>query len=416
MLTLLEKLKHHGEVRTVMIDQALVSGTNFLSGVLIARALGPDQFGVFSLAWTGILFAIRLHFSAVTAPMMSIGPKEHSGQPHYYNKALGQHLIVMVILIMLTALGAWISDRYFDQRQLDGFVLVLPMIVAVFTTQEFLRRMCFTQHRPNRALVSDILRYAVQLTLLIGLWLTGNASLDRMLWIIAFCGFLGCLPMLGLGLSIAHDKRHWVRHFNFSKWMIGGSVVQWFAGNLFLVATGAVVGASAAGAFRAAQQLTGPMQVLMQGLDNLIPVRLAEALNTSDRNGLRKQANRLVLLTALASAPIIGLLIAVPGPIMKLFFGASFAPFAHLVPWFAVATGLMTLATAWRGGLRALEATRPFFTVYAISALICLVIAEPLVRAYGLEGAVAGVVGLTLLQQSYFALLFYRQTRALPDE
>ena len=192
--------------------------------------------------------------------------------------------------------------------------------------------------------------------------------------------------------------------------MIGGAVVTWFSGNLFLVAAGAVLGASAAGAYRAAQQLTGPLQVLMQGLDNLIPVSLAEALS-SHRDDLRKQANRLTILTVAACAPLVGLLVVVPEPLMRLFFGDSFAPYAYLVPWFTLATATITIATAWRGGLRALEITRPFFMIFAVSAALCMLTAEFLVRQYGLQGAVLGVVAVTALQQSYFAVLFYKNAR-----
>ena len=411
---LIKRLKRSTEVQIVLVDQALVSGTNFLSGVILARALGPDQFGVFTLAWTGILFAISLHFSAITAPMMSIGPKEQDSQPLYYSKVFTQHVLISSLLVVLTAVAASLSDSYFEQRNLESFVLVLPAIVGAFTTQEFLRRLCFTQHRPQRALISDLLRYGLQLILLLAIWQRDGSNLDQMLWVIALCGLLGCFPLFGLGLRFIHDSVHWVRHIHFSKWMIGGSMVQWFSGNLFLIATGALIGASAAGAFRAAQQLTGPLQVLMQGLDNLIPVRLAEALQRGDHSGLRKQANQLVVMTALASAPVIALLVTIPEPIMLFFFGHSYQPYAYLVPWFAAATGLMTLATAWRGGLRALESTRPFFTVYAVSAVLCLLTAETIVRSYGLMGAVLGVVGLTCLQQGYFGLLFYLQTRTTP--
>ena len=120
-------------------------------------------------------------------------------------------------------------------------------------------------------------------------------------------------------------------------------------------------------------------------------------------------------MTALASAPVIALLVVVPQPIMNLFFGGSYEPYAYLVPWFALATGLLTLATTWRGGLRALEVTRPFFTVYAVSAIVCLLTAENVVRSYGLFGAVLGVAGLTCLQQGYFGVLFYMQTRIKRD-
>ena len=37
-------------------DQALVSGMNFMTNVLLARLLGMKEFGIFTLAWMAVLF------------------------------------------------------------------------------------------------------------------------------------------------------------------------------------------------------------------------------------------------------------------------------------------------------------------------------------------------------------------------
>ena len=44
-------LKRYGHVNWALADQAVVSGTNFLTGILLARHLGMVEYGVYTLAW-----------------------------------------------------------------------------------------------------------------------------------------------------------------------------------------------------------------------------------------------------------------------------------------------------------------------------------------------------------------------------
>src|ERR1700679_2383760 len=57
-------------------DQALVSGANFLTFALLARALGVSEFGVFALSWAMVLLANSVQMALIVSPMMSVGPKQ----------------------------------------------------------------------------------------------------------------------------------------------------------------------------------------------------------------------------------------------------------------------------------------------------------------------------------------------------
>ncbi len=41
-----EFVKRYSDINLVLLDQAMVSGVNFLTGILIARFLGIEEFGV----------------------------------------------------------------------------------------------------------------------------------------------------------------------------------------------------------------------------------------------------------------------------------------------------------------------------------------------------------------------------------
>jgi hypothetical protein len=49
-----------GRELSALGDQALVSGANFATNVILARELGMRDFGVFSLTWMAVLFAASL--------------------------------------------------------------------------------------------------------------------------------------------------------------------------------------------------------------------------------------------------------------------------------------------------------------------------------------------------------------------
>ena len=45
-------LARYSHVNWALADQTMVSGVNFLTGILLARHLGIEEFGRFTLAWT----------------------------------------------------------------------------------------------------------------------------------------------------------------------------------------------------------------------------------------------------------------------------------------------------------------------------------------------------------------------------
>ena len=65
-----------GKELSALCDQALVSGANFATNVILARALGIREYGVFALSWMAVLFVASLQWAFIVSPMMSVGPKQ----------------------------------------------------------------------------------------------------------------------------------------------------------------------------------------------------------------------------------------------------------------------------------------------------------------------------------------------------
>ena len=73
------------ETIAVLAGQLLVSASNFMTGILLARSLGPEGYGRYALAMGTMLFLGSIQTALIISPMMVKGPgrAEGAGKGHY---------------------------------------------------------------------------------------------------------------------------------------------------------------------------------------------------------------------------------------------------------------------------------------------------------------------------------------------
>ena len=90
-----------------LLDQGVVSGCNFLLGVLLARLLGLNDFGVFTLCWSVLLLTAGIQNALVIYPMLTLGPKLIGRAAREYYIASFYHQMAFAILsVSIIILGA----------------------------------------------------------------------------------------------------------------------------------------------------------------------------------------------------------------------------------------------------------------------------------------------------------------------
>src|SRR5438093_13556391 len=79
-------------------DQALISGTNFATGILTARALHPDEFGTFSIIYVGLLLGNILQSTLVTQAHNVLGATRSGRDYRRYttSAAVGQIALIAI--------------------------------------------------------------------------------------------------------------------------------------------------------------------------------------------------------------------------------------------------------------------------------------------------------------------------------
>ena len=389
----------YSQINWALADQAVISGVNFLTGILLARYLGLEGFGQFTLAWMAVLFVNALQHATIIAPMMSIGPKQPAAElPAYYGAVIVQQVVFSLCGFVVLFAAVEATPLVFPDWGLGGLGLPLASAAVAFQCQDFLRRYLFARGRAAQAFVNDGVRYFGQLAVLTWLFLSfpDRRESESALWVIAgtaaaaaFCGvFLVERIAWAPGALRATAARHW----RFSRWLAGSAVMQWVTANLFLLAAGALLGTAAVGALRAAQTLMGPCNILFQGLENVVPARAAWHFQHGGAAALVGYMKKIGLVFGLVTAGIAVVAAAAPDFWLGLAYGGEYVGYGYLVRWYAVVYVIAFLSVPLRAGLRAIAHTPAIFWGNLWMALFSILFAYPLIKYFDLPGVVIGTL------------------------
>ena len=389
----------YSHINWALADQTMVSGVNFLTGILLARYLGVEEFGRFTLVWLAVLFVNNIQHTAINSPMMSIGPKQPEAEtPAYYGAIIVQQLIFSCVVFFLFYTGVLLSAVVFPEWRVESLALPLAIAATASQLQDFLRRYFFTRGRAAMAFINDTIRYLGQIVLLIWLFTAFEGAMDtaKVIWIIAILAAIatafGAFFIEPIALNAVVLSNITSRHWHFSKWLTGSALMQWATGNLFIIAAGAILGASAVGALRAAQNLMGLVHILFMGLENIVPSRAARLFHSGGKQALSKYLKKVTLFGGGATAVIAVIAAAVPALWLRLAFGSEFQGYGFILQWWAAIYVLIFLSLPLRAGLRAIEQPRAIFWAYLGMTLFSILAAYPMVENLGLTGAMGGIL------------------------
>src|SRR3954467_3075210 len=115
-----------------LADQGVVLFSNFVTMVLLARAMTPHEFGSFVVVYTGLLFANGFQQSLITRPHnVFAAPMRETVQEVYTGGAAGLQLLLATLFATLPLAGAVVA--YF--MGLHATWLLLGLSAAVFCWQ-----------------------------------------------------------------------------------------------------------------------------------------------------------------------------------------------------------------------------------------------------------------------------------------
>jgi len=412
---------------TALVDQGIVSGTNFLTGLVLARFLGAEGYGQFVLAFGLLLFLVSIHMALVISPMMVLGARiSHDRSNSYFRAIASQQVLFSIgsglIVWAIASLSAFIVPSW----RLDALILPLSMAVVAFTAQETLRRYFFVRNAWRAALANDIIRYALQLAFLIVLGVQSALDVEATLWVIA--GTAALAAAMGTLHPISHSLRKpafaltpefrtsHIQHWQFGKWLAARNVVYWFGTQLLIYMSGALLSVAAVGAMTAARNILGVANILFLAMENFAPSRASAAFDRHGAEGLSSYLRRIGRIGGLMTLAIVLVASLFPGFWLELFYGEAYAGYESLVLWWGAFTLIGFFHRPLGAGLRALGHTRSIFSATLSGTLTALFVGYPLIELVGITGAMIALVAVQTVILLALTASFRSRIRGNPSD
>lgn len=414
-------LRRHGTTHRLgwgLADQAASSLTNFLVVILVARALGPSGFGIFSLAYVTYGFSLNVSRGLATDPLVVrySGVSTDSWRRAVRNAAGTAFTVGCVIGAGCAAVGLVLGGS------VGAAFLVLGVLLPGLLLQDSWRYAFFASGQGRKSFTNDLV-WGLALVPLIAL-ATHEGGVP---WFVFAWGGAGCVAAL-VGIFQARvlprptGTRMWLtqqRELG-SRYLVENLSMSTVT-QLRFFSVGAIAGLSAVGEVKFAEVLLGPWLAVVQGLSMVAVPEAARMLRRSLRAFV-------IFCVALAIVQAVGvalwgltIMFLVPDALGSRLLGSLWEPaMALMLPttlafigigfWNGAAAGLRGLAAA----PRSLRATLICACLYLVGGVGGAVAGGALGSAWGV--AAATMIGTAVWWWQFRAgLRDRRRADAVPD-
>ncbi|MCP4184060.1 MAG: hypothetical protein GY761_12200 [Hyphomicrobiales bacterium] len=405
--------------RWAMCSQVITSGSNFLTALIIVRSLGLEEFGRFSICFLLLMIVRNFLIGTILTPMSSIGSKlTRVSRPAYRGFLVVNGLVFALGSSLVLYIGATVFGTAFNLSWLPEFAI--PLVVANFLSlaADFFRRYHFVNESPPLAFGVDLIRYCVQMVILLGFIsiLEAHFSAQIGLWAIAIGSGGGAVFGYGhygwLRWSQRLSDTVWPRHWNFIKWMTPSYILDAIQHNAPLFIAGAFLGEVGLGTIRAMQQLANVLNLPLNALQQVAPSLAATAYKKSGNVGM----NKFLVWATILSTVFLGLMATFTFTfsnliVEKLFHVSVDTGVPVLIFYFAV-NQLILLRLPLMIRMQSIETPAKITLSSLFGALTAVLFGYLLVDTLGLISApVAAIIGLVCNICVYATLYFHEHKK-----
>ncbi len=396
-------------------DQALISGSNFLIGILLARWLSPDQYGAYALAFAIYLLLLLLYQSLLLEPMSVFGGSSYwSGLRGYLKSLLWIHggLAALICSVLGgAALLAHLLGRTNLQGALAGVTFAAPCVLLFWLA----RRVFYLGLPLIYAAGSSLLYCAVVIA--------GLLLLNRTRTLSPFSAFLlmGCAALATSALLFARmwsrlqdgpapaASQAWQRHWVYGRWALVGALAGWVPAYVYyplLSGTGQIAHAAE---LRALMNLDLPVQQLYAALSLLFLPYASRMQTQPGAQVAGKLVRRITLLFTGGACLYWAVLLPLRPHLFQLLYSGKYGEVGWLLPWVALESVLTGALCGPAIVLRAMEAPSAVFWARFAGSALTLTAGVAATWLFGIRGVIAVMIASALVSLLTSFLLLYRR-------
>jgi len=381
-----------------ILDQGLISGSNFMVSILLARWLMPDQYGAYAVAFGIYMMLSLVYQSLVLEPMGVFGGSVFRTNLRGYVRTLVSIHVVLSVTIFAALVGSWAISHHLSSGSavtgaLGGIAFASPCLMLFALA----RRCFYVELSPAPAAAGAFIYSTVVLA---GLYLVYQRSLlsPFVAFLLLGAGALvtGIVLMFGVRSKLSGSGpapklgEAWQRHWRYGRWALAGCIAGWLPSYIYFPLLSSFTGMAESGQLKALMNLTLPFEQMKGALVMLVLPYAARIAEQNGKAGARVLGIRLTLASIVGAVLYWAVIIPLHKPLFHLLYSGRYLDVAYLLPALALGQVFWSATFGPSLALRAMESPASVFAALGVATLASLVVGVPATWAFGLKGAIWG--------------------------
>lgn len=385
-----------------LADQAICSGANFSSGIIVARNCAPAQFGTYLLAFSLLLVLIDIQAALIWTPYTIKAPVLGPDERVFYTGSAAVHQVLLGIAVSaLLAASAVTLGFTRDPNNYAGIAKCLALAAPAIIFREGARRISFALLRFRTAFFTDCFISVAQVLVL--LYLASSRAISGT----AALNVSGAAAAIGLSLWLVSMRKeirvgrsdvrsHFAANWSTGRWIFASGVVWTLLTNVYPWILSVLKSNATAAEWGACIGITASCNPLLLGLQNYIGPRIAHAYAKGGTRGLSTASIAHTIRLCAALLPFTVVLLLAGGAIVGYVYGSSYGDNGVIV----AILGLNVLAAAGAfapsRALFSLGKARLDAMLNLVALGLTLSVSVMLIKLYGMIGAACGLTSINL--------------------
>lgn len=365
----------------VLSSQIITSAANLATTVVLLRGLGLEAFGQFSLCFLFLMVVRNFFHGAILAPSSTLAPRLRSTSLNAFRGVLV--IVTLGFAIVSSGVVALLAYVLAPVLQVDWLTgLILPLVAANVAGcfADLISRYHLIYARPQRTFGTEVVRYAVQLGVLIILVALGAAWLSPAVALLVLAtGSVAAVVSGVIGhAQLTYSKRLfrvlWPRYWNFVRWMSLSNFFETVQTLAPMLVGLALLGEAALGVLRAVSQLTNILNLPTNALQQLLPISGTKVYKSGGSKGLTRMLASVIGLVLIYFLVVSAALFALSPWISNFLFDQTPATFLAILLWFVAANLFISARQVMSTVFVVKERPQNMLLIQGVSAVVAVLL------------------------------------------
>ncbi|HZZ30150.1 MAG TPA: lipopolysaccharide biosynthesis protein [Pirellulales bacterium] len=379
-----------------LFDQAVVSGTGFLTGVIIGRLCTKEELGIYYLALSIFYLARGIQEQLICAPyVIYCQGRREDAQALYTGSSLLHFLGLSGVLVVALFGFLGILALGLGPASLAPAIWVLLGALPFLQLREFLRRLAIAHLQLTTAVVIDVAVSLLQLGGLLTLAYFHQLTVPRAYGVMG----IAC-AIAGLGWFISKSQplqlkwstavADWWGNWGFARWALASHIIGFATPSLMPYLVAAVHGSAEAGVLGACVNIVGTASTFMIGLASFLIPRAAQAFAQGGVPELRKVLRTATMVYACVLGAFAIIVLLSGDFLLVLAFGSKYSGYGSTIGVLSLGMMAQSLGLTAGIGLWAIDRPRANLSADICTLVVTLGVALCLLPGMGVLGAALG--------------------------